>query len=317
MELSPNLFYEKFLENEITKISLREYLISFIENSENEQDRIESIEILKEIDARDGKTFSLLENLLVSDHNSTVRKVAIQFLFQKYQEKTLSIIHWALDHEQDYECYTMIVHFLENIQTLQAKSLLIQEVNKIRKKKYLFDEKKTTNRAFRKDLKNLLKSQKLEDLDNEILSEIIINFKTITTLKEKFYSVYYELENAVVSTLDLSDVEFEVRGWKSEFKNEISKLTEITGLKNLKKLKTLYLSNNQISDIKDLIELKKLTHLHISKNLINDPKNIQYIKEMHNLEFLDISENGIADKINKKNFDTIVIIDRRSGTFMI
>ncbi|MHA1147338.1 MAG: leucine-rich repeat domain-containing protein [Promethearchaeota archaeon] len=311
-----DLIYKKYLKNEIDKNFFIEYLISFIENSEYNDVRIQSIKLLREVDVHDNRIFSLLENLIISDESPIVRKAAIKFMFLKFQENCFSIIRWAINHEKDYYCYTTIIKSLARIKTNQSKLLLIDEINKIKKKKYLFDEKKTTNRAFRKDLKNILKSKSFQDLSIETLAEIIINFRTITNLKQKFYSVYYELEDAIITTLDLSDVEFEVRGWKSEFKNEISKISEITGLKNLKKLKKLYLSNNQISDIKELITLKELTHLYICKNRLNDPNNIEYIKRMSNLKFLDISENGIADKINKKEFDFVIIL-KRLGTFFI
>ena len=39
------------------------------------------------------------------------------------------------------------------------------------------------------------------------LAQIIINYKIMSALTKKFYSVYFELENALVVKLDLADVE--------------------------------------------------------------------------------------------------------------
>ncbi|MHA1302003.1 MAG: leucine-rich repeat domain-containing protein, partial [Candidatus Helarchaeota archaeon] len=106
------------------------------------------------------------------------------------------------------------------------------------------------------------------------------------------------------------DIEFEVRGWIPQFKNNITNLSEIIGLKNLKNLKYLYLANNQIESIKDLVELENLTHLYISNNKIKETKNINYIKEMakRNLQFIDLSENIIAKKINLNEFNSSIKI---------
>ncbi|MBD3211043.1 MAG: leucine-rich repeat protein [Candidatus Lokiarchaeota archaeon] len=92
----------------------------------------------------------------------------------------------------------------------------------------------------------------------------------------------------------MSDIEFEVRGWKAEFRNAIEDLSEITGLLNLQSLKHLDLSNNRIKDIKELASLKNLKYLFLANNQIEDEKNIKFLKGIKNLAYLDISSNKIA-----------------------
>ena len=152
---------------------------------------------------------------------------------------------------------------------------------------------------FRKQIKDFLKKKKLSELSNEFLGQIIINYKTILSIKNKFYSVYYELKNAKIIKLDLSDVEFEVRGWKAEFKNNIQSISEIPGLNNLKCLESLNLSNNLLSDIKGLEKLHNLSHLDFSNNKLDNIESLYILKVMPSLKHVKLNGNPV---LLKKNF---------------
>ncbi|MFX1394459.1 MAG: leucine-rich repeat domain-containing protein, partial [Promethearchaeota archaeon] len=208
-------------------------------------------------------------------------------------------------HESDYYCLINIIKTLVDIKNEESKEILIDEIKNIRKKKYLDKNKKIDNKKFRRSIKKLLKERRYNGFSHEELAQIIINFKTIVALTKKFYSAYFELKNALVYKLDLADVEYEVRGWKSDFKNNIRDISEIIGLKNLTHLKYLNLSNNLISNIKELKKMENLTHLYLSNNKISDIENISYIKNIPNLVYLDISGNKFVEKINKLDFKNI------------
>ena len=64
-----------------------------------------------------------------------------------------------------------------------------------------------------------------------------------------------------------------------------NKLTDISGIKLFKNLKSLYLSNNKLTDISVLKTLKQLIVLNLSKNEI---KNISVIQYLNNLEILTL-----------------------------
>ncbi|MHA1343401.1 MAG: leucine-rich repeat domain-containing protein, partial [Promethearchaeota archaeon] len=294
MALTPQRIYKEFRKNNLDKNSTLNLLISLIENSNDLNLRLEAIRAIDKICIINNRLFKFLENLLISDSCWEIRNAATRCLkhFFINDEKCIPILKWALKYEKSFECIKIIIDFLVSINNQESKSVLINEINKILKKKYIIADKKFTNKSFKKDLSQLFKIRKIEDFSHKELADIIINYKVITALKEKFYSVYYELENGLVTKLDLSDIEFEVRGWIPQFKNNITNLSEIIGLKNLKNLKYLYLANNQIESIKDLVELENLTHLYISNNKIKETKNINYIKEMakRNLQFIDLSE---------------------------
>jgi Leucine-rich repeat (LRR) protein len=152
-----------------------------------------------------------------------------------------------------------------------------------------------------------LKSIKIKNLTHIELAEILINYLTISELTKKFYSVYFELEQNFVSKLDLADVEYEVRGWKADFKNNIKELSEITGLENLNHLTHLNISNNQIKNIQDLIQLKNLTHLYLSNNKIQNLINLEYIKKIPNLKYIDLAGNQITDYLTSESIMNIEI----------
>ena len=259
----------------------------------------------KKIGAIDYTSFKFIENLLISDSNWEIRRAAIHCITEKFHEKAIRPLKWAINYEQIYECIVSIIDSLVKLNTMESKSILIEEVKNIKKRKYLFKDSKITNKAFKKDLKRLLKIKPFDEMSHQELAEIIINYKTIIALKQKFYNVYYELSNARVTKLDLSDIEFEVRGWQSEFNNYIRDLQEIPGLTNLKYLTHIYLSNNQISNIQKLLELPKLSYIHLSNNNLNNLENIEYIKLLakKQLKYINIEGNQIANLINIKDFN--------------
>ena len=306
MDLPPKKIYEDFQKNDLDKSTAFELLISLIEHSDDDLIRVESIENLEKIGLETNKLFKLFENLMISDSSEIIRTSAAKVICNNFLDKALSPVKWALLHDSSYECMITIINTLVKMNDQESKDILIGEIKQIQKMKYIIEDSKITNKLFKRDIKKLFKSKPIETISQEELAEIIINFKTIAALKKKFYSVYYELEDAKVVKLDLSDIEYEVRGWKAEFKNNIQAISDITGISNLKNLRDLYLSNNQIKDIEGLITLTKLTYLDLANNQINDKKNLDYLKKISNqgLKYLNISSNKIADFVSKNDFNS-------------
>jgi len=305
MDLSPEKIYEDFQRNDLDKSTAFELLISLIEHSDDDNIRVESIENLEKIGLDNSKLFKLFESLMISDSSEEIRSSAAKVICNNFLNKALSPVKWVLLHDSSYDCIITVINTLVKMNDQESKDILIGEIKRIQKLKYILEDSKITNKLFKKAIKKLFKNNKIETISQEDLADIIINFKTISALKRKFYSVYYELEDAKVVKLDLSDIEYEVRGWKAEFKNNILEISDIIDLSNLKQLRDLYLSNNQIKDIGDLITLTKLTHLDIANNQINDEKNLEYLKQISNqgLKYLNISGNKIADIIHKNDFN--------------
>jgi hypothetical protein len=162
-----------------------------------------------------------------------------------------------------------------------------------------------TNEKYKKVIKTFFTSNKIHFLSTEEIASIVLNYIIITNLIEKFYYVHYKLNEEICLPyeLDLSDIEFEVRGWKAEFKNEIRDLSEIIGLRYLQGLETLDLSNNLLEDLDELIYLKKLKNLILTNNRLKKIENIKHIQSLPNLRYLALEGNGLINKLKKVDFN--------------
>ena len=99
---------------------------------------------------------------------------------------------------------------------------------------------------YKEALKPLIKRNKIIAYTPQQLGDILINFYTIKQLIEEIPNVYFELSSTklLVEKLDLSDyLEFEVKGTPWGWRNNIRKISKITGLENLTHLKKLDLSD--------------------------------------------------------------------------
>ena len=65
-------------------------------------------------------------------------------------------------------------------------------------------------------------------------------------------------------------------------------LTNVKGLENLTKLRSLSLNKNQLTDVKSLEKLTKLTWLSLNYNKLTDVKGLEKLKQ---LEYLDLRNN--------------------------
>ena len=320
MSLSPKKISEQLRRDEINKFIAFEQLISFIENSENENIRREAIEILDIIGIYNTKLFEVLENILISDTNEKMRYKALRLLEKRFLVRTIKPLRWAINHEKDYKCLIAVIKSLENLNSEESKLILFNKVKQIIKTKYLHKEKRIENKKFRKIIKKLFKNKKYELFTQKELSEILINFLTIKNLVKQYPNVYFELnaQNGLVEELDLSDfLEYEVKGTPFGWKNNIKSLSEISGLNHLNCLKKINLSNNQIKNVKELINFEKLTHLTLVNNKISKVDNINFIKSLSNLEYLDIRGNELAMKVNKKEFDSKIKVLLRDSYIKI
>ncbi|MBD3253748.1 MAG: hypothetical protein GF383_01580 [Candidatus Lokiarchaeota archaeon] len=305
--ITPSKILEEYDRGTIDKLSALNLLITLINNSNDNNERCQCVKFLERLLHLGLPVFKFLENLMVSDSHSEIRILSSSLIAKYFQNKAQKLLKWVLDHEKEYNCLVSAIQNLQSIEHPYAKELLVEEIQKILNTNYLIQGKSFTTKCFKKDLKRLAQKKQLCDFSKQELGEIIINYYTIKNLKAKFINVYYELENALITVLDLSDIEYEVRGWKAEFNNNIRELSQITGLSNLRNIKKLYLAHNYISDIKDLIHLRKITHLYLAKNQLVAPENLEYLKMFPDLRILDISGNPIAEKINLSDFRGVQI----------
>jgi Leucine-rich repeat (LRR) protein len=278
-------------------------LIEIIENNDDDTIRLKSLLYLDKIIVANDDIFKFLESLLISDTNSKIRKISMLIIKEHFSDKTiLPIMKWSIQFEKGYENLILIIKILEELNNRDSKKILVKELQKIKNRDFFDNDKQYSNKNF----KNQLKSLKKYSIHQ--LAEILINYKTISEIIQKFYTVFFEWNNALITKLDLSEIGWNVNIWRQQYSDKISSLSEIIGLRNLKNLKILDLSNNRLRNIKDLINLENITHLYLTNNKLQGSSNIEYLKRMKNLKYLDISANPLAEVINKENFPELNLI---------
>ena len=307
MEKNPQTILKDYNNKCIDKSTAIKLLTSAIENYDEEKFRLEAITILNTLNIKTKTLFEFFENIILSDSSEIVRNAAAKYISAHFLEISLPVFQWVIQHETSYYCLITVIYSLAKTNKNEAKSILFEQIKKIRDIRYLNVDKGYGNKNYRKALKSYFKRNPINNLSHKQLVAILINFLTMKNLIEDITNVYFELddERLLVEKLDLSDyLEFEVRGTPWGWKNNIRNLSQITGLNNLKHLKTLDLSNNQIEDLEGINELTNLTHLVLPNNQINDLKNLELIKQLTNLQFLDLRGNGISKNVTSEDFNS-------------
>ncbi len=101
------------------------------------------------------------------------------------------------------------------------------------------------------------------------------------------------LENLILGNNSLTDISFinDLKGLK-KLDLSINNVKNISSIKNLKNITELDLGGNQLSDISPLKELKNLMKLNLEYNRLND---ISLLKNFNNLTVLNIEGNQLND----------------------
>ena len=82
-------------------------------------------------------------------------------------------------------------------------------------------------------------------------------------------------------------------------------ISDITPLRHLKKLSTLYLDHNRITDISALKGLERLSHLYVGHNRISD---LSALREIPNLTELTLDANQIKDVTSVRSLKRLMIL---------
>jgi len=306
MNSIPKNIYKDFKNKKINIHTAFDLLTSLFENDDNELVRESAIKTLENLGLFNDRFFFILEHALISDSNVKIRTLATTILRKKFIDKAFNPLMWALKHETDLKCLIIIIESLAHINTHDSKLILLNEIKKIMKIKWINKDRRIENNKYKKIIKKLYKSKELSLFTQKKLAEILINFLIVKNLCNSFPNVFFEIDpnNGLVMELDLSDyLQYEVKGTPFGWKNDINSLSEIVGLKYLKNLKRIDLSNNQIKDVMDLIYLKNLQHVVLINNKISEEKNLEYLKKLPKLEFLDLRDNMIAKKTQLNEFN--------------
>lgn len=280
MALNPKKIYSDFRKSVIDKESAVDSLIYLIENADSTETRLESIRTLQRIGSKNDKTFSILENLLISDSNEEIRLLAANYLDLLFQKKALTPLQWALEHEKSmsWQFVLDIISIISKFDNQNAKSIFVGKIKK-------FD-----NYKFSKSLSFLFESREIHNLDVNKLANIIANYAIIKFFEEILKVVNYEVADGLVSEIDLSFTSNNNSGWK--VLKDLS--TFISILKSLRKLE---LRGNRIGKFPNAVfSLSSLNYLDLSHNVLkNLPDNMNSLKS---IEYLDLGFNNLTELPN-------------------
>ena len=318
-DLSIEKIYQQCVIGQLDKNSAFELLISIIENDNETEIRVRSINFIEKLELKNERVYKTLENLLISDSESTVRSAAAWIIIRDFIDEGLEALEWALEHDNSPRCVNNIIYHLKTMKKIsenEIKAILINILKIIRESQLIFDDCK-----YSEEIKPLFNDDIITQWSLNKIIELFLNFKTLNFFNENFsgyYTAFIFEGLAITLTLDNLDVkslrEFEgieyltklesLSIWntkiseiccleKMEELNSLyigeSSITKITGLNNLEKLEKLDLSNNQITEISGLENLTNLEKLNLSGNQI---KEINGLNNLNNLWELRLGEAG-------------------------
>ncbi len=303
MAFTPSKIFEQYIQNLLDKRTTTELLTIIIDNSDEESLRVSALKYYEKLGLND-PFFEILEQLLISDANQTIRLFAIDLLRENFLQKAFPLINWAMQYENSYPCQVSLIKTLKEIQGNDVKHSLINHLHQLSNKSNLMEIGESYSKhKYDRVIKQLLMNDLLNLTQNQ-LADILLNYLTILELSLSYQYLSYEIneELGVVTELNLSDLELETKGLPYGWKYNIASIEEITGLINLTHLKKLDLSNNNIRTIKDLMQMNQLEELNLSNNKLNSEIEIEYLNAICSLELIDLHGNVIAEKATKSDF---------------
>lgn len=339
MALTPKSIYQDLKKKNLDYTSALDLLTTIIENADDFSTRLESIAVLEKIHAKDDKTFTLLENLLISDSNEIIRNKAASLIQHNFLDKALDPMKWALEHEKAIICLVTIILTLLKINNIKSKSIIIEKL------KYFYQQENRYN------LEEVFKHKEIESQSIQVLANLLINYYFIKSLKSKYGYIKYEFnELGYIIKLDLTNVDpqgisvsnflYLINSLKyleeldMRF-NNLSKLSEISvesdslvsldlsynkisnlpdSIYKLKSLKSLNLKSNRLRDLPDsLSRLKSLQILNIRNNMLTHiPKAVKFFE---NLKILNLHGNKL-DSIDFKLNNSIIELELGWNNFV-
>jgi len=314
---TPSKIYKDVKSRNLDLKSGIELLITIVEKGQDSEERLESLGYLKELTEPNENIFKLLENLLISDSNPAIRAYSASFIKEQYLEKALNPMRWAIQYEDNVQCYISIIKTLMKLEIPESKQTLLEKLKSVLERKFIVGQRRYDNRKFKKSLETRITGRPLKALSPKELGEILINHRVISNLVKKYHFVFFRWKDGLINKLDLSELGWNAaRTWDLVYEEKVEELSDIPGLMELKQLRRLNLSNNNLSNVKELVQLKNLTYLMLNNNRLEDPINFQYLKEMKSLQFLSIKGNKLASTIRKEEFSETHLVLRDHLAFL-
>jgi len=316
-EKNPKVLFERFQSGKLDNKTFFDSLISLIENSDDRDVRVESIELLSELDSGDPRLFKIFQDLLISDLDEDVRSISAKLLVSKYFEESVGVLEWAIKNELSVRVLAELLERLNLRDPSSLKRILIEEFEELLNKG---NDELENIKSYFYNLKNYFSENQTEQVSSQELMDIYLNYKILMNLEKIFNLNYYGHDcfsrNGYLTRLDLGGLNLEsiseIKGLQKLSKLESlnligNKVIEISGLENFTELKSLNLSWNKISKIKGLKRQNKLIVLNLEENQITEISGLESLVNLEELRLMNNKISRITGLDNLKNLEYLAL----------
>jgi Leucine-rich repeat (LRR) protein len=277
LKLTPEKIIFDYSKKLINKDLTITYLITLIEEINDDYDRIKSINLLKYLKFKDLRILKILENCIISESNHLVRNTALKTVHDIYREDSSEILDWSIENEKSPIVVKSLYKILhKNSRFLKYQimfNILLERLSKIYKVdgtevRFYLDIQALRNKL---EIKNPLAFQQWQIREDKEIGlrrwsitdsvEDVIHHGAFCTIKKNhtialnLYSNNLKLLPSSIGSL------FELKYLYLQ-ENKLNTLPESTG--DLSKLKVLDLSYNCIEKLPDsLFKLQNLAKIRL------------------------------------------------------
>jgi hypothetical protein len=309
MHITPSKIFNGLKFGYYNNQTAKDLLVMIVEKSKDQKKRIESLNLLKSLEVIIDDIYGVLENLVISDPSPIIRNLCLEILNVKYNKKILDLIKWVIKHEKEFLPYIKTIKILLKSKFSDSHYILVNEFKRIINRNYIDKDSHYNNRRFIASLKILFEQMDIFDFPKSQLAEILINYRCIQSLINKFESIFFEWSEGKITKIDFSRIwRFNWTSWIYKFSNGIKNFSEIPEVFYLKELKVLNLSNNKLSSVEGLDKLTRLTHIYLKNNLIENEDSLSCLSKIPNLKYLDLRDNKVSLNFNKHKFNDVNVI---------
>jgi len=278
--LNPNMIYEKFLKNEISKQESLKLLDSLINESNNEEIRANAIEVLEQFSVVGIGISKLIEKSLISDESPLVRTAAAKFIINTNLEEAQNALEWRIQNEKSIVFFKEGLDFTKRSQNPEIKKFkekLLIRLSKIYNlnksdSEFILELDFHDYKHFVREFKDFLSKFEIKEVERKklIKENTEIGYKglgRITSAKEGYITglILNDLEEVPKSLQNLSKLEYlEIN------RCEIGDLPDSHGY--LSQIKNLTLKNNEIKLIPHWVLAISSTENYIKKYVKNGVK---------------------------------------------
>ena len=283
-KLTPEKIFNEYLKKIINRDLTITYLITLIEEGNDDYNRIKSINLLKFMKLKDTRILNILENCIISENNQLVRDSGLKSIHDIYGADSSKILNWSIDNEKSPIVIKSLYKILQMnsrvppyqimFNKLLERLSMIYNVDRMEVKFYLDIQALRNKLQIRKPL-TFQQWQIREDKEIGLRHwsitdsvEDVIHHGAFCTVKKNHtiaLNLYFNnlkfLPNSIGSLIELKNLYLE--------KNKLITLPQSIG--NLTKLKILDLSYNCIEKLPDsLIKLKNMDEIRLNGGVNKD-----------------------------------------------